>query len=192
MRPSAGHAFVSIMMIPVTTKRRQAAFTLLELMVSAGLSALILGMIMYCFLFASRSFVAMGNYIDLNNTSLHALDVMSRDIREASSLQSFTTNQLVLRDASSNQLTFAWNPTVRQLTRSSGVTTATLLKDCDYLSFDMSQRNPTANGVMGFYSASNNAAICKLVSVSWRCSRTILGQTVNTESVQTAKIAMRN
>jgi hypothetical protein len=69
MRPSDGHAFVSIMMIPVTTKRRQAAFTLLELMVSAGLSALILGMIMYCFLFASRSFVAMGNYIDLNNIS---------------------------------------------------------------------------------------------------------------------------
>ena len=45
---------------------------------------------------------------------------------------------------------------------------------------------------MGFYSASNNPAICKLVSVSWRCSRTILGQKVNTESVQTAKIVIRN
>jgi type II secretory pathway pseudopilin PulG len=180
------------MMIPPKTTPRPAAFTLLELVVSVGLSALIMGMLMYSILFASRSFVAMGNYTDLNRSSLHALDVMSRDIREASSLTTFATNQLVFLDSSSNQVTFAWNPTARRLTRSSGATTAILLQDCDYLSFDMSQRNPTANGVMGFYSASNNAAICKLVSVSWRCSRTILGQKVNTESVQTARIAMRN
>jgi hypothetical protein len=32
----------------------------------------------------------------------------------------------------------------------------------------------------------------KLISVSWRCSRTILGAKVNTESVQTAQICIRN
>jgi hypothetical protein len=30
------------------------------------------------------------------------------------------------------------------------------------------------------------------VDVSWKCSRQILGEKVNTESVQTAKIVMRN
>ena len=31
----------------------------------------------------------------------------------------------------------------------------------------------------------------KLIKLNWTCSRTILGQAVNTESVQTAKIVMR-
>jgi hypothetical protein len=34
--------------------------------------------------------------------------------------------------------------------------------------------------------------MAKLVDVSWLCSRKILGRKVNTESVQTAKIVMRN
>ena len=33
---------------------------------------------------------------------------------------------------------------------------------------------------------------CKLVDLNWRCSRQILQQKVNTESVQTAKIVIRN
>ena len=161
-------------------------------MVSVGISTLIMGAIMYALFFSSRSFVAMGNYMDLNKASLIALDKLTRDIRETSSLQTFATNQLVFLDSNSNQLTFTWNPTSRQLTRSSGGTTDILLSDCDYLSFDIFRRNPTTDGVMGFHSASNNAALCKLVNVGWRCSRTILGAKVNTESVQTAKIVMRN
>jgi hypothetical protein len=35
------------------------------------------------------------------------------------------------------------------------------------------------------------AGNCKLVSVSWICSRSILGSRLNTESVQTAKIVIR-
>ncbi len=180
------------MMISSKTTRQRSAFSLVELVVSVGISTLVMGTIMYTFLFCSRSFMAMGNYMDLNRASLNALDKMTRDIREASSLKTFATNQLVFLDSSSNQLTFAWDPTSRKLTRSLGGTTAVLLKDCDYLLFDISQRNPTTDGVFGFYPATNNPAVCKLVSVSLRCSRTILGEKVNTESVQTAKIAMRN
>lgn len=161
-------------------------------MVSVGLSTIILGMITYAFIFCTRSFLAMGNYMELNKSSLVALDTMSRDIREASALKTFATNQLVFFDSNSNQLTFAWSPSARLLTRTLSGTTTTLLRDCDYLAFDIFQRTPITGGQMGFYSASNNPAICKLVSVSWRCSRTILGQKVNTESVQTAKIVIRN
>ena len=61
---------------------------------------------LYAFIFSTRSFVAMGNYVDLNKASLFALDRLSRDIREASSLQTFATNRLVLLDANTNQLTY--------------------------------------------------------------------------------------
>lgn len=148
--------------------------------------------LMSTFLFSSRSFVALGNYFELNKSSLMALDKMTQDIREVSSLQSFATNQLVFLDSKSNRLSFTWNPTSGQLTRSLGATTEVLLHDCDYLCFDISQRTPITNGTFGFYPAANNPAVCKLVSVSWRCSRMILGAKANTESVQTAKIVMRN
>ena len=180
------------MMILAPTTRQRSAFSLVELVVSVGISTVVMGIIMYSFLFSSRSFVAMGNYMALNTTSLIALDKMTRDIREASSLKYFAVNQLVFLDASSNQLTYAWDPNSRNLTRSLGNATTILLHDCDFLCFAISQRSPTTDGVFGFYPATNNPAICKLVSVSWRCSRTILGEKVNTECVQTAKIAMRN
>jgi hypothetical protein len=64
-----------------------------------------------------------------------------------------------------------------------------MLTSCDYLSFNGYQRNPTNN--FQFLTASTPEQT-KLISVSWRCSRKILGAKVNTESVQTAQICIRN
>jgi len=167
-------------------------FTLVEVMVAAGLGVVVLGAILSAFIAGSLNFASTGNYIDLNRKSLWALDQMTRDIRQAINLQTFATNQLVFLDDNSNQLTYAWSPNTRKLTRTSGGATQVLLKDCDYLAFDIAQRNPNTDGTYGFFPATNNPAICKLVSVSWRRSRSVLGKTINTENVQTAKIVMRN
>ncbi len=48
-----------------------------------------------------------------------------------------------------------------------------------------------------FYPATNSSgvydpSICKLINMSWKCSRTILGSKMNTESVQTAQVVLRN
>lgn len=179
------------MNIQTKTSGRRGGFTLVEMMVATGLGTVVVGAVIAAFIAGSRSFAATGNYIDLNRTSLGALDQMTRDIRQARSLQSFATNQMVFIDSDSNQLTYAWAPATQQLTRSVAGATKVLLKNCDYLLFDISQRNPNTDGTFGFFPATNNPAICKLVSVSWRCSRTVLGQ-VNSENVQTAKIVMRN
>jgi hypothetical protein len=63
------------------------------------------------------------------------------------------------------------------------------LKNCDSFSFAYYQRNPTNNFT---FVTTTNAAQIKLVSVSWRCSRQILGSKLNTESVQTATVVVRN
>ncbi len=180
------------MKVSLYPRPRRRAFSLMEMLVALGISSILMATLMSLTLFCSRSFVAIGNYMDLNKASLNALDGLTRDIRGAYSLKTFATNQLVFLDVNSNQLTFAWSPVSGNLTRSLGGTSEVLLDNCDYLLFDISQRTPVTNGVMGFYTATNNAALCKMVSVSWRCSRTILGQKLNTESVQTAKIVMRN
>jgi hypothetical protein len=64
-----------------------------------------------------------------------------------------------------------------------------LLTQCDTLFFDLSQRNPSNN--FTFYPISDPRT-AKLVDVTWTCSRQLLQAKVNTESVQTAKIVIRN
>jgi hypothetical protein len=140
-------------------------------------------------LFSARSFVAMGNYAELDAASQNALDVMSREIRQTKSLTTFQTNILVFLDSDDTPLMYLYHPGTSQLTRHKGGVATVLLKQCDYLRFSMSQRNPS-NG-FSFYPATN-VSVAKLIDVSWRCSRKILGAKVNTESVQTAKIVIRN
>jgi hypothetical protein len=64
-----------------------------------------------------------------------------------------------------------------------------LLTNCDFLTFQIFQRNPVSASYDVYPTA--NAASCKLINVSWICSRSILGSRLNTESVQTAKIVIR-
>ncbi|HEX9048173.1 MAG TPA: prepilin-type N-terminal cleavage/methylation domain-containing protein [Verrucomicrobiae bacterium] len=187
------------MLVPLLTMKTRhplpnprAGFTFMEMMVAAAVSTVVIGAVVSALLFFGQSYAALGNYVDLNRKGFVALDQISREIRQASALKSFATNQLVFLDASSNEFTLAWNASTKQLTRSGGGATSVLLDNCDYLQFNISQRTPLLDGTFGFYSASNNPALCKLVSIDWSCSRTGSNKRLNTESVQTAKIVMRN
>ena len=177
-------------------KRPQSAFTLPEVLVSSGVGGIVLAAVAMLSIFSSRSFVAIGNYMDLDRASRNALDQISKEIRQTMALTSYATNQLVFTDFDTNALAFTWNPNTKQLTRTKNGTTKVLLNQCDYLAFHICQRNPIP-GQFDFYPATNTSGVyvpslCKLVDVSWRCSRQILQKKVNTESVQTAKIVLRN
>jgi hypothetical protein len=68
-------------------------------------------------------------------------------------------------------------------------TVTTFLTNCDYFQFDFYQRNPSNN--FAFYPTTNIVEI-KMIDVDWRCSRQIEGVKINTESIQTARITIRN
>jgi len=173
------------------SRRSNWAWTLVEMMVGTGVGSLMLIAAAQITLFTARSFVAMGNYNDLDRASRNALDVMSMEIRGAKSVGSFTTNQLVLTNMDGTVFSYTWDPSSGNVTRAWGSENRVLLTGCDYLSFDVFQRNPTIN----FWftnSTTGNPYVTKLVNVSWKCSRQILQSKVNTESVQTAKIVIRN
>jgi hypothetical protein len=126
----------------------------------------------------------------LDRYSRNALDTMSRDIRQTRALTYYQTNKLIFQDNDgATDLTYYWNPSTLVLTRQKASTTTVLLTNCDSLVFYISQRNPS-NG-FSFYPAAD-AAACKLVNVKWTCSRQIFAVKANTESVQTAKIVIRN
>jgi prepilin-type N-terminal cleavage/methylation domain-containing protein len=170
--------------------------TLSEMSVAIAVSGIILTALLSFTVYAAKSFVAIENYVDLEQKSQNALDTMTRDIRETQCLSNYTTrvvagqtvtNSLTFHDFDNQALTFIF--TNNALQRIKGSDSTMLLTNVDYLSFQIFQRNPVP-GQWEQYPA-GDVATCKLISVSWICSRSILGSRMNTESVQTAKIVIR-
>ena len=155
-------------------------------------------------LYGSRTSVSVANYTDLETKSRYALDLISREIRQSQAVLSLQTNLPV----KSFTLTNADQAATIKLSYDSGARTVTLqktgqsdlvvLKECDRWDFALYQRSPlfTATNVI-FYGATNSAGVtdtklCKLISLSWKCSRFVTGQNLNTESVQAAQVVLRN
>lgn len=180
-----------------TPQRLERAFSLTEMMVAIAVSGVILTALMSFTVYAAKSFAAMENYVDLEQKSQYAIDTMTRNIRETKSLVSYGTRVLDNGATVTNVLTFmdsddkllTYNFTNNVLIQSKEGVDAVLLKNVDYLCFQIFQRNTVANTYDQFPTSSTN--LCKLVSVSWICSRNIMGNRQNTECVQTAKIVIR-
>ena len=170
-------------------RRSRSGMTLVEVMVALAISALVLTVIGMLSLFSSRTFAAMGNYVNLDTASRNALDRMTREIRQTTLLTGYQTNALTFTDYDGLQLQYKYDPVAGTLSRSKpGEDPIVLLTECDYLIFNIFQRSPRPGAQ---FVSTISPANCKLVDMTWKCSRTILGNKLNTESVQTAKIVIR-
>ena len=174
-----------------STKSRGAAFTLVEVLVGLALTGIVLLTLSKLTFFTIRSFAALYNYIELDKYSRNALDQMVYKIRQADSLTSYSSNTLVFSYNGTNSLTYQYSPGSKTLVETIGTTRKTLLTGCDLLSFSIFQRN-TASGTYDQFPATLTNNAVKLVQLNWSCSRTVLGARINTESVQSAKIVIRN
>src|SRR5439155_25750765 len=103
--------------------RYESAFSVFEIIIAAAISSLVLSMIMMLYLFGLRSFGAMSNYAEMSGRSRHALDVMARDIRQATIVVSYNTNlpikSLKLSTYDLNgpcTVTYSWDSNARVLT----------------------------------------------------------------------------
>ena len=173
-----------------TKSRGTAAFTLTELMVASGLGLIALLAVGLLAFYTSRSFVAMANYVNMDQRSQVALDKMSKEIRQARGLSSFSPTSITIRDVDNKLVQFTYEPNTRRLVRVSGVLTNVYLADCDSLRFTNFQGTAISNWFEAYPAAYVTDA--KIIQVTWICSRTILGAKANTESVQSAKITLRN
>jgi len=175
----------------INAGRRAVAFTLVDLLVAIVIGSVVLLGFAELTAYTGRSFAALTNYVDLDRHSREALDQMVSKIRQATELTSYASNHLQFDYQKTNTLIYSYDPSAKTLTETfSGVNTV-LLTGCDRLTFSMFQRN-TADGTYDQFPATLTNNIAKLIQVSWICSRTVLGTRVNTESVQSAKIVIRN
>jgi Tfp pilus assembly protein PilW len=170
---------------------KSVAMTLIELLIATGIGLMVMTAVATLMVFTLRSFVALSNYNDLDQASRNALDSMSRDIRQATNVSGlFTSASYIALRLNNNALQYIWVPNKLWRYKDGQAQPWTVvLEQCDYLRFGISQRNPSNN--FSFYPAAGQTT-AKLVDVSWTCSRQIMQQKVNTESVQTAKIVLRN
>ena len=173
------------------TRQRQAAVTLTEFLVSMGIGALVVLVLVPLILWTNRSFASLTNYIDLNSRSLNALDQITRDIRKCVSLTEYSETQLVFNDGKNPAaLTLTYDPLNRTLVRERDGNRTTLLTECDLLQFSIYQRTPLPGTYDQYPPATTDD--CKVVAIKWGCSRTLFGRKATTESGQQAKIVMRN
>ena len=178
-----------------TVKPRRAGWTLPELMMAILCGTILLATLMLVTIFAAKSYLAIANYRDLDKNSRKALDVMSEDIRNMDVVTNYASNTISLVALDGSSVTYTWDSAASTFTRrytpagGSAVTTR-LLTNCTTLFFHVYSQVPTNS--FSFPDTSGNPAQTKLIDVSWRCARAIFGTETNSESVQTAKIVIRN
>jgi type II secretory pathway component PulJ len=164
--------------------------TLVEVMVATAIGTIILAAAGSLMVYNVRSLAALSNYADLDRYSRGAVDKLSQDIRQATELVGFTSTELQFNSSRGrSNITYTYYPDSRTLVRLQGHNREILLQECDSLTFTVYGRNNVSNTWDQF--VVTNATGAKLIKLNWTCSRTILGQALNTESVQTAKIVMR-
>ena len=161
----------------------------METIIALGVLAIVMLTIASLSMFTARSFEALGNYSAMDQQSSFAMDTLGKDIRRAHGVASFDTNLLVLTNLDGTGVTNVWDPGTGLVTRNFQGVTRDLLVGCDSFAFQMFQRNPSND--MLFYPTADPAQV-KFISVTWQCSRPVYGQHTNTESIQTAKFAIRN
>lgn len=183
-------------------RKTQSGMSLVEVMVASGLSTIVLAVVAVLIVFAVRSFAALANYQSLDQASSATADTMSREIRMASSVVSFqnvgATKWIVFANTNASPaytIRYEWTDANRTLTvqRSDEGAAEVLLTGCERWDFTFQQRTPLQGPTFGFSTNMINQAECKLVTMAWKCSRTLNGTGLfNTESVQTAQIVLRN
>jgi hypothetical protein len=121
---------------------------------------------------------------------------MSSEIRQANKLTYYAPTELRFETTDpvsgvTSTLTYQYDPTARTLKRIFGGQTTVLLREIttNSLQFAMFQRNPVGGAVDQYPTSDPN--LCKVIQMSWICSRNILGKQANTESVQSAKVVIR-
>jgi len=170
--------------------KSNSGLTLIELLIASTLGLILLAALILLFIFFSRSFLAIGNYADLDRHSRNALDVITKDVRQAAGVIALTNRTLVMSNLNGTVFSYRSNASTLIRTWTNGQTTV-LLTNMDYWNVQLYQKTPTNN--FQFSPATLNIPVTgKLVDMSWKCSRKIMGETVNTESVQTTKIVLRN
>ncbi|MBA4138050.1 MAG: hypothetical protein C0518_12090 [Opitutus sp.] len=170
--------------------RRARGFTLVEVLISAGLAGFILTAVLTTFLFLGRSGANIQNYTDMESQSRVALEQFAQDTRQASSItwNSDTSVSLIVDGTS-----ITWSYASGNFTRQLGASTRTMISGIVNFSFKAYTITGTEITDLSTASARTTAGkSTKQLQVSLEAART--NQTVAraTNLVLSARYILRN
>src|SRR4051794_9528018 len=106
--------------ITYTKKQALRAFSMVEMMFTMAVAAVVLAGVLAFLAFSNRSFASLTNYLDLDQKTQLALDKMSREIRQAANVTSFNSTNLTLTANNGGTLSYSFDPNQQTLTRTQG------------------------------------------------------------------------
>lgn len=175
----------------IKRQSRAAAWTLLEMMIAVGVFSIVGAAVGSTYVFSLRSFQALSNYNILDQQNREAIDLITREVRQAHSVSSFDnylSRKLTLVDGDRQTVTYTFNRYTQQLLRSKNGVSRVLLDNCSLINFNLGMRPPSTN--YGYYPTLDvNQA--KIVDLTWKTSRFLPGGLANSENIQTARIVIR-
>ena len=170
--------------------RGVAAFTLVEYMIAMSVGLIVLAAACVLWGFASVTCAGLLNYVDMSMTSKNALEMVSREIRNAVAVQSFSASQLVLLDPREQQVTLTYDSASQTLKQTKGTEQKILLQGCSSFQFKVFQRTPTyASDALSVATSTNTA---KVVQMQWTCARKLTGDKQNVENLVSSRVVIRS
>jgi type II secretory pathway pseudopilin PulG len=177
--------------------RKQAAWTLVEMIVAVGVFSISGIALATIFLFCIRSFAAMTNYATLDKCNRHAMDVLTAEIRQAQQVLSYSSNatsaSLTILNGSGVNVTYTFDSTLQQFSRNDGNNTV-LLTNCNLVAFGLYMRPPASNSfdMYPLDTSTSWQTQVKTIQLTWKTSMNICPTAqINSEDVQTACIVIR-
>lgn len=180
------------------TQNKRRGWTLVEMMVATAVFSIAALAVGSLFMFSMRSLASLGNYAALDQQNRHAMDILTKELRESILIQNYQTNAtsatLSLLNGNTQAVVYSFNRNNKQMVRQINGVSQILLTNCDLLQFQLFTREPNTNTPYEFFpSATGNwSNSVKLVQLTWRTAKTLNPTTrINSEDVQTARIVIR-
>lgn len=168
-------------------------FTLVEMMVAVVLTGILSAMVMPTLIFFSKSMYSVGNYAKMGADSRTALEVLSRDLHVAASLNVASPTSMTVTlpsELDSAEVVYSYNASTQQLTRAATISGSTVTRmlfgDVDSFEFIYYNRlgvdvSASASILSQTKSVQINAKLLKEVA-----------QIANTDYIISARFLMRN
>ena len=177
------------------SNRPRRAFTLVEMMVASGLFSIAALALLSIYLYSVRAFHTLANYAELDQINRNALETVTKELRQADRVTGFTTNSVSFINVDGHSVSYYFNDTADTLVRNDTTTgdNKVLVSSCSLINFEVFQRNNISNTFDQYPAATNNwSETVKVVRMTWKARRTILGTQRVSEDIQTARVVLRN
>lgn len=178
--------------VPNSRPNRVRGFTLVEMMVAGGISAIVLTGIMTTFLFLGRSGARFQNYNDMEAQSRRTLELFAQDVRQASSITWNSDTSLTL---TVNGLTVSYASSGGNFTRQiNGGAVGNLITGITANTFSFRAFNLDGDELPLSTAAERTAAnnTTKQVQISMQTERSQQTLAVATNTVLSARFILRN